>query len=711
MFIPTHSRLTAPRPARLSPGLLALVLALLLSLVSARHAPAQPLQQSQQSGPTVAADSLRAALRTPAPDSARAKTALRLSAALTATDTAGAGQAARLALALSRRAGFGYGQAHGWLQLGSLAIISHDNVRAAACGQRAQALADSLYRRQPSPRLRRLLAAIANNRGNVAERQGQYEAASRFYLRAAALLPGSSPTPPMLLTVYGNLGTCFQALGQPGEAARYWRLAVALRPRPAAPGPVELLPTYLQLAGRHLVRQEPDSAWQQLRAAQALLPANTLFTSAYYSKLSDYYILVRQPDAARTALEQALAAATRQGAATDQARLLFSLSQLDVSLGRPAPARAALRRSLALSERLADPQQRMASLEALAQLEERAGQWQVALIYYRRGHDLRDSLAGEAVRQQVSALETQYRTREQARELARLRREQAAQQQALRQARRLNTVYLALAVALAGIGALALGLLRNRRRLARQQQELQARRLQQLEQDRALQVARAVVEGQEDERGRVARDLHDGVGGMLATVKLYLGSARSRLAPPPAAPAAATLPGSRRPPPDEPTELLQEAIVHLDSSIGELRRVARNLLPEAVVAFGLAQALHDLCATVQQSSSLQVRLQLHGLETRLDPATEVSLYRITQELLTNAVRHAHASQVLVQLMRHADSLQLVVEDDGRGFEPAATAGGVGLRSLRARAAYLGAALDVQSAPDQGTTVSLELRLG
>ena len=151
-------------------------------------------------------------------------------------------------------------------------------------------------------------------------------------------------------------------------------------------------------------------------------------------------------------------------------------------------------------------------------------------------------------------------------------------------------------------------------------------------------------------------------------------------------------------------------MAHLDTAIGELRRVARHLMPEAILTFGLARALADLCEAAQQAGSLRVQLQTYGLAERLPSPTEAALYRMAQELLTNASRHARAHHVLVQLMRHPDTLHLVVEDDGQGFDPARAQAGVGLRSVRARAAYLGGILEVQSAPGQGTTVSFELAL-
>lgn len=631
-------------------------------------------------------DSLRAALHTEATDSGRAKTALRLSTTLAATDPAAAGQYARQALALSTRSGFGYGQAHAWLQLGALAILRQDYARATTYGQRAET---ATRRLAPTARVQRLQASLANNQGNVAEHRGRYGAAVAGYLRAATLLnrlPAAERGP--LLTVYSNLGNCWQVLGQPYRAAAYWRLALA-----QAPGPVPaLVPVHLRLASLYLLRAHPDSAEPQLRAAAALLPGAPLHAADYYTTLGEFYLAHEQPLPAQRALRRALVTA-RRGLGGDSAKVLFALGQVAGQLGQPAAARRYLARSLALTTQRANPQLLIEELAALGQLDEQAGQWQAALGHYQQSQHLRDSLASTAVRRQVSLLETQYRTREQARQLRELRRAQRAQQQALRQQRRLNTVYLGLILALAGLGALGLGLLRNRQRLARQQQALHAQHLRQLAQEKALQVAQAILEGQEEERTRVARDLHDGLGGLLATVRLYLGSARAHPDLPPA-----------------PAQLVAQSVAHLDTSIGELRRVARHLLPEAVLAFGLAHALQDLCEAVQQASPLRVQLQTHGLATRLPPATEVALYRMVQELLTNVGRHAQASQVLVQLMRHPGTLHLVVEDDGRGVDLAQLQAGVGLRSVRARAAYLGGTLDVRSAPGQGTTASFELAL-
>jgi len=636
---------------------------LVLTLASARPACATPISE-------------------PA-DTTWAKNALRQSAALAATDTARAGQLARQALALSTAAGYGYGQAHGWLQLSALALICGDQRRAQRYGMRAQAVARPLYRRQPSARLARLLAGIANNLGSAADHQGQYAAAVAHYLEAATYLtryPEQAATS-TLRTVYANLGNCLLVLGQPARAAGYWRRAVGLRPR-IGPAP-ELLLVYLQLAALHLQNAHFDSASQALAAARPLVHPGSLYAGEYYGTLGQYYLHRQQGAAARRAFTQALGYAAHKGAAGYQAQLLLGLGQLDQQAGDLAQARTRLLQSLALTEQLGDSQQLATVLQALAQVEEQAGQGLAALHYYRRSRQLLDTLAGAVARRQVNQLEARFRTREQARQLRALRQAQATQQRLLRQQRQLSALYLALLLAVLGAGALGLALWRHRRRLAAQQQA----------QAQAQHAAQAMLHGQETERRRLARDLHDGLGGMLATVRLYLASA-----------------GQRSNLPAEPAHLLTQAVAHLDSTISELRQVARNLMPEALLTFGLSQALHDLAAARPLAEGPQVQVQLYGLDERLPPPLEVEVYRLVQELLANARRHARAQQVLVQLMRHGSELQLVVEDNGCGFDLAAPRAGVGLRSVQARVQYLGGTLDVQSRPGHGTTVNIELHL-
>jgi signal transduction histidine kinase len=125
---------------------------------------------------------------------------------------------------------------------------------------------------------------------------------------------------------------------------------------------------------------------------------------------------------------------------------------------------------------------------------------------------------------------------------------------------------------------------------------------------------------------------------------------------------------------------------------------------------GLAHALQDLCAAVRVPG-LQVDLVVHGLEKRVPGNVELAVYRMVQELLGNAMKHAKASHIEVQVVRQDGTLNVMVDDDGIGFEPGSTEGGLGLGGLRRRAEALGGTVHMDSRPGRGTSVSIDVPLG
>lgn len=150
-------------------------------------------------------------------------------------------------------------------------------------------------------------------------------------------------------------------------------------------------------------------------------------------------------------------------------------------------------------------------------------------------------------------------------------------------------------------------------------------------------------------------------------------------------------------------------IVQLDQSIAELRRVSHNMMPEALIKFGLKEALENYCENLRLSGNIQVNLQTHGLEKRMDQNTEIVIYRIIQELLNNVIKHAEARNVLIQLFREGDRFNLTVEDDGKGFDAKRDEiqSGAGLANIRARTEYLDGTVDIVSAAGEGTSVNIE----
>ena len=204
----------------------------------------------------------------------------------------------------------------------------------------------------------------------------------------------------------------------------------------------------------------------------------------------------------------------------------------------------------------------------------------------------------------------------------------------------------------------------------------------------------AILEAQEDERGRIARELHDETGAALTAILLDLTAIDG----------AATLPDAR----DAATALRQNA----RSALENVGRLAFSLRPPALDEFGLAPALKDLSSRLEGRGGLKVELEIDlPADTRLPAKLETAIFRITQEALTNVVKHADAKTVRVTLVCRERSVALTIEDDGRGISQARGGnGGFGLIGIRERVASVNGALDIESKSGAGTRLAIELPL-
>jgi two-component system, NarL family, sensor histidine kinase UhpB len=204
--------------------------------------------------------------------------------------------------------------------------------------------------------------------------------------------------------------------------------------------------------------------------------------------------------------------------------------------------------------------------------------------------------------------------------------------------------------------------------------------------------ARTALAAQEGERLRVAQELHDEIGQTLTAVTIRAERAAD------SDPAAA---------PDE----LRSVADAVRESLDEVRRIARELRPEALDDLGLVNALIALCNRIDAHDGPRVRRELQGRLPALSPDVELVIYRIAQEGLTNALRHSGASSATVSLTADAEALMLRVFDDGRGMPAELPGGTAGIAGMRERALLVGGELSIDSLPGEGTEVRLSVPVG
>jgi signal transduction histidine kinase len=150
--------------------------------------------------------------------------------------------------------------------------------------------------------------------------------------------------------------------------------------------------------------------------------------------------------------------------------------------------------------------------------------------------------------------------------------------------------------------------------------------------------------------------------------------------------------------------------VQLDNTIAEMRRVAHNLMPEALLKLGLGEAIQDFCDNINESNLVKMKYTQMGPLKVLDQQTEIVLYRIVQELTNNTLKHAAAKNIFIQLNKHAKGISLSVEDDGKGFDAAEAINkkGAGLQNVQTRVDYLQGTMIIESSAGNGCSVNIEI---
>lgn len=208
--------------------------------------------------------------------------------------------------------------------------------------------------------------------------------------------------------------------------------------------------------------------------------------------------------------------------------------------------------------------------------------------------------------------------------------------------------------------------------------------------------SKAVIEAEEKERIRIAKDLHDGVGQLLSAAKLNLSSLQDKL----------------QLKDDENLLLLSNATNLIDDSVKEVRSVSHSMMPNALLKLGLASAVKEFINKLSVGNKLKIDLDIVGLENRLEPATETVLFRVLQEIVSNIIKHAKANYINIQLIKHDKELTMLIEDNGVGFDTSKINSfeGIGLKNILSRVEFLNGNVDFDSTLSKGTTVVIEVPL-
>jgi signal transduction histidine kinase len=306
--------------------------------------------------------------------------------------------------------------------------------------------------------------------------------------------------------------------------------------------------------------------------------------------------------------------------------------------------------------------------------------------YWLAYTDIKDSLLSIDRSAKVEELETKFRTAEQEKEIA---DKKAALAETRLKVENRNKWLLGLSSGLLIILVLAFGIIQRNRR--KSQAEKDAAII--AEREKGL---KAIIEATEDERKRIAKDLHDGIVQTLTGLSLKLQKQLSGLSL------------SK----DEQQDFKRSQEM-LDESIAEVRTISHQMMPRVLSEMGLAPAIEDMLSKSLGNSGIQFEFEQHRLDKeRFAENIEVSIYRICQELINNIIKHTGAKAVSVQLLKTKTHLVLVVEDNGKGFkfDDELNRNGIGLMNISSRASAINGEVNYQPSPEQGTVATIRIPL-
>lgn len=221
------------------------------------------------------------------------------------------------------------------------------------------------------------------------------------------------------------------------------------------------------------------------------------------------------------------------------------------------------------------------------------------------------------------------------------------------------------------------------------------KRMEEIRQAAEKRVLNAVIMTEENERKRLSKDLHDGLGPLLSTVKMSVSSL-----------AGEAIDGKRK-------VIYENAMQAINESINSLKEISNNLSPHVLDNFGLNRAIRNFTEKTEQTGKIRIEFRSNLNDHRFDSNTEIILYRTVCELITNTLKHADARKILISLDLEDNRLRMLYQDDGKGFEfqdiVEGRTGGMGLNNIRSRIASLNGTFEVDSWPDEGIVVTIDVK--
>jgi signal transduction histidine kinase len=324
---------------------------------------------------------------------------------------------------------------------------------------------------------------------------------------------------------------------------------------------------------------------------------------------------------------------------------------------------------------------------ALSLNYEGLGDYKSALEYMHLSRQYADSLSYKQQETAIKEYQIQYETEKKQLENEYLKQENVLLGEKQRANRILFFVTLGLFIALLTASYFIVKYLLRKKKIAEQEKIIEQQKSENLLKTQEMHIIDAMIEGQEKERQLIAQDLHDNLGSMLASLRLNFENLRSQTA-------------------QENNPLFEKADGLINDAYQNVRRLAHAKNSGVIADRGLIPALKILAEKTSVPKKFEIEIQSFGMNSRLDLSLEITVFRAIQELVTNCIKHASASKVLISLTQHQNEINIIVEDNGKGFAKNITEG-MGLSNIRKKIKSYGGTFDIDSS-SRGTTIIINI---
>jgi len=490
---------------------------------------------------------------------------------------------------------------------------------------------------------------------------------------------------------YHNIAMIFMDCQQYDKAAEYLQLSISLLDKQPTVYINELYQNHISLSRNYLFQNNTLSAKKELDKAKAFLIKTTspINYMKFYVVEGTYYTAVKAYSKALQALKKGEMLAVQSKEYNMQRNLSLEMYRLFIKQKAYQKAIAVLRKNVEGPVMHKHSSDDLIYYFELSETYGKLGNSKMAYTWLKKYSKLKDSINAQEVEHKISALEVKYKTAEKEKKIIALNAENEKANLSAKNSQLLSWLFGIACLFLLIVAILGWLFYRSSKKLTIQKDLNHQQQIEDFDRRQEIKIVQAMLNAKEEEQNRVARDLHDGLGGTLAGIKINL----SHYA-------------TKKKNNDDPE--LYQIMDQMEGSINELRRIAHDMMPEMLLKFGLEESLRDLCTSLT-SEKLNIDFKYLGAKRSFLPQQQINIYRIIQEAMHNAVKHAEAENILLQCSQNDNTFYITIEDDGKGFDPAHLTKGMGIQNIKNRVAYLDGEMEILSAENKpGTSINIEL---